>query len=49
MLLQYEKIIDSLIQNYQEHPDNYFAECDLQYKLYSLTPEEIEIVEGKTD
>ena len=36
MLLQYEKIIDSLIQNYQAHPDNYFAECDLQYELYGL-------------
>src|SRR3989344_2220856 len=36
MLLQYEKIIDGLIQNYQERPDNYFAECDLQYELYNL-------------
>ena len=36
MLLQYEEIIDRLIQNYQEHPDNYFAECDLQYELYGL-------------
>jgi len=36
MLLQYEKVIDNLIQNYQEHPDNYFAECDFQYELYVL-------------
>ncbi len=36
MLLQYEKIIDSLAQHYQKHPDSYFSECELQYELCRL-------------
>lgn len=36
MPLQFEKIIDRLIQNYQNHPDSYFAECDFQYDFYDL-------------
>lgn len=36
VLLQFEEIIEILIQNYQKHSDSYFSECELQYELYRL-------------